>query len=275
MPRDAAGPTPIRTARQTAPDQDAERRDGLLQAGRRDHLVPLQRHPSRQGDATPSRSTAAKRLTVASNGRLVDRVDPSGTMDLDAGDRPRTPARDLPGDAYRSAKHGSTLAIRRSSGVAPPSLSSTRHGWGGANATGRSAGIVDVLATLFGPYPFNTAGSIVDDAGRLRARDADAARLPLPPAPARPRDRPPVVRRLGRAQRWPDIWLNEGFATWAQWFYAERHGRPRPGRLPHPLPRPRRRHQVLGPALGPPGPAKTSSPPPSTCAGRWPCRRCG
>ena len=26
-------------------------------------------------------------------------------------------------------------------------------------------------------------------------------------------------------KRWPNIWLNEGFATWTQWYYAERHGR--------------------------------------------------
>jgi aminopeptidase N len=26
--------------------------------------------------------------------------------------------------------------------------------------------------------------------------------------------------------RWPDIWLHEGFATWSEWIWDERHGGP-------------------------------------------------
>jgi aminopeptidase N len=24
-------------------------------------------------------------------------------------------------------------------------------------------------------------------------------------------------------ERWPDMWLNEGFATWSEWIWTERH----------------------------------------------------
>ena len=33
-----------------------------------------------------------------------------------------------------------------------------------------------------------------------------------------------MVRRLGHAHQWPDIWLHEGFATWSEWIWSEYSG---------------------------------------------------
>ena len=33
-----------------------------------------------------------------------------------------------------------------------------------------------------------------------------------------------MVRRLGPLKRWRQIWLNEGFATWAEWMWQEHEG---------------------------------------------------
>ena len=80
---------------------------------------------------------------------------------------------------------------------------------------------------VFGPYPFDAAGSIVDRIGFDDALETQTRPIyDLPPW------RVVLVHELAHQwfgdsvglSSWPDIWLNEGFATWAQWFYNERHG---------------------------------------------------
>ena len=82
---------------------------------------------------------------------------------------------------------------------------------------------------IFGPYPFDAAGSIVDHVGFNDALETQTRPIyDLPPW------RVVLVHELAHQwfgdsvglRRWSDIWLNEGFATWAQWFYNERHGGP-------------------------------------------------
>jgi aminopeptidase N len=80
---------------------------------------------------------------------------------------------------------------------------------------------------IYGLYPFAAAGSVVDVAKLEYALETQSR-----PIYAFAPDRTTVVHETAHQwfgdsvglERWPNIWLNEGFATWTQWYYAERHG---------------------------------------------------
>jgi aminopeptidase N len=88
--------------------------------------------------------------------------------------------------------------------------------------------IVRFESALYGPYPFVGAGSIVDYAPGLGYALETQSRPIYPYVP----DVTTVVHETAHQwfgdsvglKRWPEIWLNEGFATWTEWYYAERHG---------------------------------------------------
>lgn len=88
--------------------------------------------------------------------------------------------------------------------------------------------IIRFESGIFGSYPFEAAGSIVDDAPDLGYALETQSR----PIYAYVPDLTTVVHETAHQwfgdsvglERWPDIWLNEGFATWTEWYYAERHG---------------------------------------------------
>jgi len=93
--------------------------------------------------------------------------------------------------------------------------------------------VIGFEARAFGAYPFDSAGSLVDYAPHLGYALESQSR----PIYAYVPDVTTIVHETAHQwfgdsvglELWPQIWLNEGFATWAQWYYAERHG----GRTAH------------------------------------------
>ena len=94
--------------------------------------------------------------------------------------------------------------------------------------------VLDFLASIYGRYPFSTSGGIVDVAPigfALENQTRPIYSTAFFTDPVSGED--VVVHELAHQwagddvtiARWRDIWLNEGFATYAEWMWSEADGR--------------------------------------------------
>jgi aminopeptidase N len=89
-------------------------------------------------------------------------------------------------------------------------------------------GVVDFFTSLYGPYPFNAVGAIVDSAKAV----GYSLETQTKPVFDRVPDEATLVHELSHMwfgdsvtlTTWPDIWLHEGFATWSEWIWSEHQG---------------------------------------------------
>lgn len=102
-----------------------------------------------------------------------------------------------------------------------------------------TAGIVDFLSRYFGPYPFESAGGYVPDVPSHFSLEEQTRVFYSPAAFARGVNTSVVAHELAHQwygddvslARWSDIWLNEGFASYAQYLWSEHEGEGTPQEL--------------------------------------------
>jgi aminopeptidase N len=98
----------------------------------------------------------------------------------------------------------------------------------------RTTQIADFLAERFGPYPFDAYGGIVVDDERIGFALETQTRPIYSDDFFATGDDSVVAHEVAHQwfgdsvslRQWQDIWLNEGFATYAQWMWAEHRGGP-------------------------------------------------
>jgi aminopeptidase N len=87
---------------------------------------------------------------------------------------------------------------------------------------------LELFSELYGPYPFDTVGAIVDWAPNVFFSLESQTKPNYWHVPTELT----IVHELAHQwfgdalvlERWPDMWLNEGFATWSEWIFDEHRG---------------------------------------------------
>ena len=89
--------------------------------------------------------------------------------------------------------------------------------------------IVEFYSSIYGPYPFEAVGAIVDDAKEV----GYSLETQTKPVFYKVPDEDTLAHEISHMwygdsvtlTEWPDIWLHEGFATWSEWIWSEHEGR--------------------------------------------------
>ncbi|MCM1968846.1 M1 family metallopeptidase [Streptomyces sp. G1] len=181
---------------------------------------PGNHHPSDKASYTLS-ITVPKGVAAVSNGELTGERTGHGRTTYHW----RT--------AEPMASYLATLAIgaydvRRATAGDVPAHSAVARGESGRQAMSELPGVLAWAEDSFGPYPFSSTGVIIAPADATDYALETQNRPVFPGAP----DTLLLVHELAHQwfgnsvtpKSWQDMWLNEGFATYAEWLWEEQHG---------------------------------------------------
>jgi aminopeptidase N len=95
-----------------------------------------------------------------------------------------------------------------------------------------TARVTDAWTRLFGPYPFDSTGAIVDDAVYHGTPVGFSEETQTRPVYSQADSQEVIAHELAHQwfgdsvslTRWQQVWLNEGFATFASWYWDEYNG---------------------------------------------------
>ncbi|QFZ74143.1 M1 family peptidase [Streptomyces fagopyri] len=185
---------------------------------------PSSDHPSDKA-TYDIRIKAPKGLTGVSNGRLISTRDTgAGTVTHWRESRPMATYLATATIGKFDVKSGRTPAGTPIYVAIDPVLANSNS----VDVYAVTAAATDYWSQIFGPYPFEETGAIVDDMPEA----GFSLEVQSKPAYSAVRSESTIVHELAHqwfgdsvsVERWKDIWLNEGFATYAQWLWSEHQG---------------------------------------------------
>ncbi|MEU1185257.1 M1 family metallopeptidase [Streptomyces sp. NPDC005820] len=185
---------------------------------------PSSDHPSDKA-AYDIRIKAPKGLTAVSNGRLVSTYDKgASTYTHWRETRPMATYLATATIGKFDVKTGTTPGGTPIYVAIDPVLANSNN----VDVYAVTAAATDYWSQVFGPYPFEETGAIVDDMPQA----GFSLEVQSKPVYSAVRSESTIVHELAHqwfgdsvsVAHWKDIWLNEGFATYAQWLWAEHQG---------------------------------------------------